>query len=296
MRLYLASPDLRVIKKLRSIDPLRKPNILLSFGSQNPHTSAFFGSNRGDVGSIILDSGTWSLNNSKESTRQRITPDGYEAYLKAFGGNVDFYFNFDESFEENTSFDINLGHQLRLEKAEFEPVYVLHSTSGEEVEYCIKRKYPYVAVGSRSLQNKKATKLITEHLFKNGIKVHLFGLTKYDFLESIPAFSCDSSTWTKAAIMVDAIMYWNPHRTGVNKTDTIHLETTISNGTCGGFQFMSYPHRKELEDFLSSNLHLTYGDLLGHDGPLNRKLVNMFYFLELEERITQHHHELGFPY
>ena len=120
------------------------------------------------------------------------------------------------------SFDINRDNQERLEAAGLKPIYVLHSTSGEEVDYCLEQKYDYVAVGSSSLNKKENNEKIVNLLFEKGIKTHLFGFTKYDIMKSIPVYSCDSSTWTKTANDSDAILYWNPH---YDKPNKIHIET-----------------------------------------------------------------------
>jgi len=129
-----------------------------------------------------------------------------------------------------------------------------------------------------------------------GIKAHLFGMTRYDFLESIPAFSYDSASWTKSASFDDVIMYWNPQNPGINKTDKIYMETKIKLNPGKRFFYSTYKFRRDIDEYLWNDLNLTYRDLLGYNGLFNRQLINLHYFMEIEKRITERHRELGYPY
>ena len=170
MHIYFATPKRNVISKLAKQQPDYKPNILLSYASKNSDTHSLLTTARHLSDSIILDSGTWTLHECKEENRYKITIGGYEGYLKMGAGQYDYYFNFDESFAEDNAFETNSEHQERLEATGFKPIYVLHSTSGEEVEYCLKQKYEYVAVGSSSLTQKEATTNIVNLLFEKGFQ------------------------------------------------------------------------------------------------------------------------------
>ena len=293
MLIYLATPKLSVIKKLNEHFPGIKPNILLSYGSPNIDTYNFLTTDRSLVGKIFLDSGTWTLNQNKTKYGQIITINTYESYLNSEATHCDYYFNFDECYYERTAFKINSYHQEKLEAAGFNPIYVIHNTKSIEVNYCINRKFDYVSVGSGALKKKQSTADIVNHLHNNRIKTHLLGLTKYDYLKDIPAYSCDSSSWTQAAVKSDAILFWNLNE---EKQDKIHIETMKDACKKGHFCYSNYPFKKELDDYLWNNLKLTYCNLLGKQGPENRKLVNMLYFIELEKRLTENHIKLGFPY
>jgi len=293
MRLYFATPKLNVIRKLAKKQPDYKPNILLSFGSINADTHSLLGTARSLSDSIILDSGTWTLHECKEENRYKITIEKYEKYLESSANKYDYYFNFDESYEENHAFEINSGHQERLEASGFKPIYVLHSTSGEEVDYCLEHKYEYVAVGSSSLTQKDETEKIVNLLYENDIKAHLFGCTKYSYLESIPVFSCDSASWTKVANMEDTILYWNQHD---ERQDKIHCDTKGNACEKGGYCYPKYPYKAELEQYLWDNFEFIHRDLMGIPGTDNRRIVNMFYYMELEKRINEIHVKLGFPW
>ena len=293
MRLYFATPKLNVMRKLANLQPDYKPNILLSFGSKNADKYSLLTTARYLSDSIILDCGTWTEHACEEYNRGRITIDGYEDYLGIRCDKYDFIFNYDESFAENKAFETNSGHQERLESSGFKPIYVLHSTIGEEIDYCLKRKYDYVAIGSSSLSRKADTEEIVNRLAGNGIKAHLFGCAKFGFLESAPVFSCDSASWTKTANKTDAILYWNPH---LDQQHKIKLDIRVDSCDKGAFCYPTYPYKDELEEYLWDNFEFDHGNLMATHGPDNRRLVNMFYYMNLEKRINAIHAKLGFPW
>ena len=66
--------------------------------------------------------------------------------------------------------------------------------------------------------------------------------------------------------------------------------------TKGKYSFQRYPFRKELEQYLWNTLRFKYSDLLGVRGRDNRRAVNMYYYIKLEERLTKMHLEQGFPW
>ncbi len=108
----------------------------------------------------------------------------------------------------------------------------------------------------------------------------------------IPVYSCDSSTWRQVAAR-DYIMFRNP----VNgTTDYIRLETVVPTRGQKWKMFLSYEYRKELEEYLRDELGIQYADLLGFNGSVNRQLVNVHFFAELERRITENHLQHGWPY
>ncbi len=226
MILYFATPDLQIIQKLRVLQPNRKPNILLSYGSPNSYTDDFLFSCRTEINSVVLDSGTWTLNCTKKKNNLNITFSGYKDYLKQFGHLFDFYFNFDEDFSQS-GFFTNNRNQLCLENAGLKPIPVIHNIYGKEVDYYIEHGYDFVASGSSQNSSQQNVNYISSKLYQHNIKLHLFGTTRLNLLSEFPVYSCDSSTWTKNASFIDAIMYWNHDKQGVDKKDIVRIETRI---------------------------------------------------------------------
>ena len=127
----------------------------------------------------------------------------------------------------------------------------------------------------------------------SNIKVHLFGNTRFDFISEFPIFSCDSSGWAKSGAF-GRILYWNPHNMDENKTDTIILEDYLKAEEKKRNYFSTYLFRDDLEVYWDKVFGLNYYDFFGPEGYYNRQLVNLHYFVELEEQVNQIHQKKGF--
>ena len=282
MRIYQADVGLDLILKYAKLFPERKINVLRAFGNLDKDERGICITHRGKINSVILDSGTYTLNFAK-NPGINISIDTYESYLLAFGQDYDFYFNFDSDFSKD-GFTINNGHQRRLEGAGLKPVPVIHDIYGREVEYYIDRGHEIVAVGvsERAID---PLYMLTDRLYKAGVKVHLFGTSKYEYLTKLPIWSCDSTTWTKAGAY-GSILYWNPHKRDINKTDQIYLEKYMHTDGKSRIHFSTYAFRGDLESYLAETLGITYQDFYGSDGQFFIRLVNLDFFVRMEERLN----------
>ena len=92
MRLYHSGLSLAVVKKYHKRYPDHKLNALLTYGIPNKDSYDLQNSYRKYLNSLILDSGTYSLNKSKAG-KTKITLGGFERYLKATRGKFEFEFN-----------------------------------------------------------------------------------------------------------------------------------------------------------------------------------------------------------
>jgi hypothetical protein len=254
------------------------------------HSEFFLRTHRDKIGSIILDSGTWTLNHKKSDAGIRITLEGYKNYAKAFGHLFEFYFNFDSNFTDE-GFGENIFNQIRLEEAGLHPVPVIHDIYEDEIPYYIEKKYPLVALGSAQITDIYSLEMVVDRLQRAGIQIHLFGNTSFDFLSTLPIFSCDSTSWM-ARSAHGFIRYWNPHNKGLNKTDEIYLEEYLNALDKKKITISGYPFRKDLEEFLGKELELTIEDL--YRDKFNQWLVNTHYFAELEKRLNEIHRKKGF--
>jgi hypothetical protein len=282
MIIYQAGLTLEMILKYHELFPTRKINVLRSFGTLTKEEAAICVTHRDKVGSLVLDSGTFTLYFAKQQA-SRITIDHYERYLRQFGKDFDFYFNFDEDFGQE-GFDTNQGHQKRLERAGLHPVPVIHNIYGDEVDYYIDAGYQMVAVGSQMPVTVNDLYLVTDRLCRAGVRVHLFGRSTYEDLQ-LPIYSCDSTTWTKMGAY-GFIYYWNPHKRGIDKTDKIHIEDGVHSERRTGLSLSTYAFWDDLDTYLGQMLHITVGDLSGPQGHYYRQLVNLDYFVNLESRVN----------
>jgi len=278
--------------RYHEIFPGQKLNVLRSFGTPSKNTEDFLRTHRDKLGSIILDSGTWTLNNKKTTGGIKITFEGYKNYVKDFGDEFDFYFNFDSNFTDE-GFGENIVNQIRLEEAGLHPVPVIHDIYGDEIPHYIEKQYPMVALGSTQITDIYSLEMVVDRLQRAGIQIHLFGNTNFEFLSTLPIFSCDSTSWAKTAGFGE-IKFWNLKKEGINKTDDIYLEEYLNSLDKKPNRISAYKFRSDLLEYLDRTFGLTEDDLVGPDGKFYQWLVNTQYFVELEERINQIHRQKGF--
>lgn len=280
-------------KELQSNKPLRG---LISYGRRGNDQSNLLLSYRALFENLIMDSGTFTLFNDPKRHRKSITFKGYRSYLKLFADKVDFYFNFDEDFSAE-GFETNFGYQLDLESRGFKPIPVIHDCYGPETQCYIDRGHKLVSIGSGELAHASKDELyrIVNNLYEKGVWVHFLGCTEYEKLAYIPVYSADSTTWNRAGTS-SRIYYWNPKRYGDNKKDEIALDDKVPKEKVK-YHVRNYPFINQLEDYLWTELRLTINDIVnGEKRYLNRCLVNIHYFVLLEELINQKHKEQGFSF
>ncbi len=294
MRLYHASLNLEVVKWYSKRFPDRKLNVLRSYGLLDKESYIFCCTEwRDKINSLILDSGTWTLNNTtNQALRKRLTVDDYKNYLSKVANKCDFYFNFDSDFSDNGS-AINLENLRDLEKAGYHPVPVIHDIFGNEIDYYIKAGYKRVALGSAQIKSIDSLKAAMEKLTEADVKVHLFGNTRFDFLTSFPIDSCDSTAWANKG-SYGFINYWNPKKQGIYRNDTIYLEEYIAADARKKNTLATYPFKEDLEAYLDRELGITFHDLLGNDGAHFKRIANLHYYVKLEGIINDIHRKKGF--
>jgi hypothetical protein len=290
MKIYLASLSLEILLKYHELYPQKKLNVLRSFGVPSKENLGFLKTHRQKIDSLILDSGTYTLNNKKSKDGFIVTLEGYKKYALAFGHYFDFIFNFDSKFTED-GFETNIDNQRRLEEAGLHPVPVVHDIYGDEVNHYIEKKYPLVAIGSFQITSIGSLQMVVEKLHRAGIQIHLFGNTSFEFLAPLPIHSCDSTSWAMRS-SYGYIRYWNPANKGVNKTDEIYLEEYLNDLSQKKITISKYKFRDQLNEYLGRELGLTVEDL--YKGKFYQWLVNTHYYTELEERMTELHKQKGF--
>ena len=264
MRIYHASLNLKTMLQYKKLYPEKKLNVLKSFGMLDNEMLGFFKDHRSKMGSLILDSGTWTLNNAKSDVAARINLSAYRDYLLTFAHYVDLYFNFDSVFSDDTD-EINYQNQLVLEEAGLNPIPVVHDVYGDEIDYFIDKGYTTVALGSKQNGNPKVLEHAFDKFSSAGIRVHLFGNMKFSSVTNFPIWSCDTTAWTQRGLW-GFIYYWNPHRETHDKTDKIYMEEYMDITKKHQFTYSNYEYRQELDDYLYNDLKITTGDLYGPKG------------------------------
>ena len=264
---------------------------LVSFANLGSDTYAMLHTHRNMYGSVILDSGAYTDQNSFT----KVDIDEYIDYIKVAGPSYDFYITLDSDFSDYRFSPDNLENLIKMERAGLHPVPVIHCLyPSDEIDYYIDRQYPIVALGSSKAKDLDELKYVFGKFEKYPhVKIHVFGTTSYASLIEVPAYSSDASSWTKQASSGN-ILWWNPEADGKDKTERIYVGGRMSMKKKPKNHFTLYGFRKQLEKYLYDTFQLTYEDLLGLEEDYNRQVVCMHYYNELAKRITEEHRKKGF--
>jgi hypothetical protein len=292
MKIYHASLDLRVLKWVyeRFKELI---NVLLSMSTMKGDTYGFLIAYRYMAGSIIADSGAWSVN----AGTSNLTIEELNSYLQLWGHLFGVYFNFDTDFTDR-GFDNNITNQIIMERAGLHPVPVVHNFFDDEIEYYVKSgEYGWLALGSSQSTNFDDMRYAVDKIKRWGnpdIRIHWFGGSRYDWLCQLPIGACDTSSWAKTGAY-GYIMYWNPHEEKFNKGHRVYVGGRIREFKEGEYDFVTYPWRSELEEYLHNSFGLTFADLSGIDDKFNQQLVNVKFYTDLEKRINEERIKTGVP-
>ena len=292
MKIFLSSLPVSVVVALNNIDRSLRPNVLLTYYDlKRPmdHIARY----RHMIGDLILDSGAFSLNNIYPNliVRARESQKLFQKYefdLPLVQKHYDFVFNFDDQFGPN-SFSHNLSRLHALEAKCTMPVPVLHNLANHEADYFINNGYNRAAIGQCHAQDREDLAVlwpVVDKLYHADVDVHLFGMTTPGVISHVSACSCDSKTWLDYAIR-GRILHWNPLNPKMDKTDIIYIPKDQEFNDGVGVHYNDYKHLTELKKFIESRLGIKWREMLGIQRELNRQLVNVMYFLDLEERITR---------
>ncbi len=291
----LVGVSTKALLAYHKIYPEERPNLLVSYARLTRDTADFLFKYRHIVGSVILDSGTYSLVNNPQRYASSVTLTGYKAYLEQLGHRFDFYFNFDQNYSRS-GFPFNLGCQLYLESFGLKPVPVVHDCYGPEIPYYISHGYKLVAIGSGELRDQGVTELyrIVNKLYSRGIKVHFLGCTEYEKLAYVPVYSADSATWNQAGSR-GHLLYWNPNSLAVDKTERIRfiygLPRRLMTRHIDG-----HPDWLDIERYLNRELGYKIAQLKGPRGSFKRLVANIHFYVKLEKRIAAVHRQMGFKF
>jgi len=293
MKIYQATLFLNVMKRYHTLFPNEPLNVLVSLAFNESERKGFLIDYRHMFGSLIGDSGAWSVAQGTSD----LTIEEVISHFGIWGSYYDLYFNFDTDFSDN-GFDNNIANQIRMEMAGLKPVPVIHNFFSDEIEGYVKSgKYKWLALGSSQSSNFKDIKYAVDKIKKWGnpeIKIHWFGGSKFDWLCQLPIASCDTTSWAATGTF-GSIMYWNQHKPGINKSDRIYVQGRIKEFKKGEYHFVTYPWRKELEEYLFNTFGLTFHDLCGYDSAINMQVVNTRFYAELERRINEERVRRGIP-
>ncbi len=292
MKIYLADLNIPVFREYKKRLPENKIHVLRAYGCRSKDDQLFRTVYKDDCAGLDYDSGAFSLNNSQEISREDISFRGYLDYVKAYHSSYERIYNFDCDFGDE-GFDTNIYYQKRMEDDGLEPVPVVHSiNNNDEIDYYIQEGYETVALGSPQITDFGTLAYVMGKFKGTRIKIHLFGNTDFEFLTSFPIYSCDSSNWAQRSRFGE-VMWWNPHKVGINKSDSVYIEEYTPPRE-NVKPLSEYEFKDEFLQYLNDELDLSEDDLLGVDGTLYKQLANVHYYLKREEEVNRIQKMKGF--
>lgn len=277
-------------QRYKLLFPNEKLNILISYGIHDKKYINMKPEEHGNINSIVCDSGVFSKNPKPL--------DDFIGFCKPLLNQFGFFINYDEDFTIN-GFQKNYSNLKHNEENGIDVVPVVHDYESEivdEIAIYLKEKYPIIALGAfkdknnKDRKNKQNITRAVNRIVDGGAKVHLLGVTDYHILKDIPVHFCDSTSWTKQQEH-GRILWFNTH---CNAHNTIYIPDKIKYLPKNKKQYIgNYKYYNFFEAYLDS-LGLQITDLLGYGRTSYRKLLNMHYFVKLQEILREEHKQKGF--
>ena len=291
MKIYLADVPFNTIYSYILKKPEIMINLLLAFGSdtledflrrQHLNINKFFLS-------LFLDCGAFSLNSGKKDPHKNryITIENYIRFYKRFRHIFDHCASLDEDFTSE-GIMTNLINLHQMERAGFTPLPVVHDIYGEEIDIFIQQGYKYICLGSALVNNNKTMQFLMKKVAGTGIKIHIFGRISFKQLTYYPIYSCDSTGWA-TKVSNGNICWWNPEKTGLNKTEIFHI---CRFGKDDKNNIYVHPCKEQFRQFLRDELDIDYEAFLSN--TVLQQMANIHYFVTLEREINMIQREKGF--
>lgn len=292
MKICMSSMTVDILLHLYKLYPHRMVNVLRSFGVNIPENEYFFNGSIPNLGCLMLDSGTYSLNFAASVTEEKVSIEEYIPYVQKHQHRIDYYSNFDRDFTIY-GFKENLASLKRMEQAGLKPFPVIHNYYNNEIRYYLNQGYRFLALGSimkkgsaKKLRRQEDIEYALSIIPTDEVMVHLFGASSYKSIAHLPLYSCDSSSWALNN-KFGFILYWNPSNIGDDKTDRLFFCDKMRDYQRNDRKyFENYAYRSQLEQYIKS-LGFEYYDLMGPDAHHYRQLLNAIYYLTIEEIITK---------
>ncbi len=226
-----------------------------------------------------MDSGAFSV----AAGRSKITVTEYLKYLTLFGGCFAQYFNLDDRFDNPEHNQHNQEYlEDNLPRSAKKPIPVVHDNNDPlgEFRHYKSLGHDYIAIGS-TINIPADTMTRIKDTYPE-VKIHLFGKIALKELETGYYYSADSTTWSDAAGFGD-ILYWDPdenvfHKIYVGSTDRRDDEDD---------HYMRFAKKDKVEAFLKDTFDFEYDDLVKKSGAYNRRIVNLYYYKQLEDYLTE---------
>lgn len=299
IKIFLSSFTFKILEAYKDIFKDAEMNVLLSFGTRSQDYIDMIFTYRHMINSLICDSGAFTKNFANAITASKISLDGFIAFFKQpqIQEAFDFIINYDEIFNLY-GFETNLRNMWKIEANNIPCVPVIHDYLAvvfDEIGYYLQKEYPLIALGyseHKMKDGKKNIQYAVNRIVSAGSRVHLLGISSYDILADNPIHYSDSSSWAQEGLF-GCILWWNPCKQGENKTDRIKFLDRENSHKNHNKHIGNYDYIEELQIYLKDQLGMTLLDLCGHNREFNRQLVNVHFFVQLQDRVREAHKQKG---
>jgi len=293
-KLYLSGMSLKAAKRYRELYPDAELNVLLSYGTRSSDYHDMLFSQRNICNSLIADSGAFTKYFSKSASSDKISLPGYIEFLKQTYSQFDYCMNYDRDFNMD-GFDINTQMMALIESNGFHVVPVVHDYINEErceLDYYIDKKYPMIALGFSEHKKKNKIDNIKTSVKKAlaaGMKIHLLGVTSLKVFNEIPAHYSDSSSWSQYT-KYGYTLWLRKDQNKLNEEKFCYKDSMNGpNKTHEKYLIEDHPLRDEFLKYIKEELGVTYNDLYGQERARYRDLVNIHYFVNMQNEVRLLH-------
>lgn len=203
-------------------------NLLGSYaylGKSQSFCDTFFNASKEGRINTMIDSGAFTLFNSKEGKLNWLTLDNYCKFLEVYSQHTEKYVMLDVINNHNQS---KINYELMLKRG-LNPMFVFTSLDkdytylkeavGNNIHLCV--------AGGTTTKGDWMNKRFQDVYLKTQAKIHGLGFVKFPNIYQLPLHSVDSSTWIQGAQAYGNIFYFNNGLSAIPYNDILKKKKKI---------------------------------------------------------------------
>jgi hypothetical protein len=277
MKVFAALDDAETVRKFYDKTGI-KLNYLISYYYLGGQAYRLTKEYRKMIKELYLDSGAYSV----EAGKSKITITEYLKYLSLYGDKFHQYFNLDDKFNDP---EYNQSNQEYLEsnlpRDAKKPIPVVHDNEDpfSEFRLYVETGHDFIAIGSTIAIPDETMERIKKAY--PDVHIHIFGKVAFEMLLRHMPYSADATTWSDAA-QYGEILYWDPDE---NEPHKIYMGSTERRDEHEN-HYKRFAKRDKVEAFLKDTFGYEFRDLLIKSGAEARRIVNLYYYNQIENYLT----------
>ena len=205
-------------------------NLLGSYaylGKSKSFCDIFFNASKEGRINTMIDSGAFTLFNSKEGKLNWLTLDNYCKFLEVYSKHTEKYVMLDVINNHNQS---KINYELMLKRG-LNPMFVFTSLDNDYTylkEAVTNNKHLCVA-GGTTTKGEWMSKRFQDVYLKTQAKIHGLGYVKFPSIYQLPLHSVDSSTWIQGAQAFGHIFYFDNGLSAITYKDILKNKKKLPN-------------------------------------------------------------------